>query len=138
MKYASEQEKQFVDDAIKNGTYRIDYAYRNIYFLSENAYLFDASFCGLDVSSKNSERFIIRALYRKKQKGEEQNQLAEWNREREEHQPMRKGCTRFHFSTFDTYQSKGFVIHFGLGLLHFWRHYPERCEEITVGERGCW
>ena len=66
MKYSSEQEKQFVDDAIKNDTYRIDYAYQNIYLFdaSQGAYLFDASFYGLGVTRKNSERFILRALYR--------------------------------------------------------------------------
>ena len=55
-----------------------------------------------------------------------------------QYQPMRKGCTRWHFSTFDVYQAKGCSIHFGIGRLYFWRHYPERSGTMTVGERGCW
>ena len=64
MNYISQREKQFVDEAIKNSTYRIDYATQSIYILRNGAYLFDASFFGLSVTSKNSERFIVRAIYR--------------------------------------------------------------------------
>jgi len=66
MKYASAQEKQFVNDAIKKGTYRIDYAFGQVLKLSIDglSYMHDFSFYGLGVTSKNSERFIIRALYR--------------------------------------------------------------------------
>ena len=66
MKYSSEQEKQFVDDAIKNRIYRIDYAFGEVFKLNESreGYEADASFWGLGVSKENSERFIIRAIYR--------------------------------------------------------------------------
>ena len=66
MKYASEQEKKFIDDAIANSTYRIDYAYQHIYSLYEGAYLFESSFRNVGAAVKNTERFIIRAIYRAK------------------------------------------------------------------------
>ena len=66
MKYASKQEKQFVNDAIEHDTYRIDYAFGQVLKLSIDglSYMHDFSFYGLGVTNKNSERFIIRALYR--------------------------------------------------------------------------
>jgi len=66
MKYASEREKQFVSDAIKNGTYRVDYAFGQVLKLSVDglSYMHDCSFYGLGVTSKNSKRFILRAIYR--------------------------------------------------------------------------
>jgi hypothetical protein len=66
MKYSSEQEKQFVDDAIKSNTYRIDSACKTIFKLNAagNAYVFENTFWALKVHCKNTDRFIIRAIYR--------------------------------------------------------------------------
>jgi len=66
MKYSSEQEKRFVDNAIKSNTYRIDSACKTIFKLNAagNAYVFENTFWALNVHCKNSDRFIIRAIYR--------------------------------------------------------------------------
>ena len=69
MKYASAQEKQFVDNAIKSETYRIDASCKTIFKLNDegNAYVFENTFWSLSVHCKNSDRFIIRAIYKEQQ-----------------------------------------------------------------------
>ena len=66
MKYESKKEKELVGEAIKNDTFRIDYAYETIYEYSEeqNGYLKIYDFFCLGVSKSNTEKFIIRSVYR--------------------------------------------------------------------------
>jgi hypothetical protein len=63
MKYLSEHEKQFVNDAVKSETYRIDHTYKTVspWDKRQHGYNFHA----LGVTSKNSDRYIVRAFYRK-------------------------------------------------------------------------
>tara|TARA_R100000656_G_C3900519_1_gene118680 strand:+ start:117 stop:377 length:261 start_codon:yes stop_codon:yes gene_type:complete len=82
MDYASTNERQFIDDAIVNGTYKIDHSYKSVSRYDNRNKGFN--FLALGVTSRNSDRFILRALYRYEQKREENRQLAEWAKERNE------------------------------------------------------
>ena len=64
MNYSSADEKEFVDNAITAGTYRIDYLYGKVLKINGSSYEFESTFHQLGVTSKNGERFIVRAIYR--------------------------------------------------------------------------
>lgn len=68
MKFKSKKEKERVEEAIKNDTFRIDYGYETVSEYSEEhkAYLYAYNFWSLGVDKSNGEKFIIRAVYRLK------------------------------------------------------------------------
>ena len=66
MNYENCAERAFIDRAIEDCLFRIDYQYEKILILNEhsNSYLFVTTFCQLRVTAKNSERSILSAIYR--------------------------------------------------------------------------
>ena len=72
MIYNSKEEQNFVDAAIENKTYCIDRSYRNVapYAARHDGY----NFLALGVTDRNTDRVIVRALYRKMKEEEEHNE----------------------------------------------------------------